>query len=85
MRTMYFEPSLIGCMINNSVLSHTLLNSGAPARAEGACVRSIHSHIIGNPSSRENLDVTYVRTYVRPSVRTHGLGLGTSFSFCLCP
>ena len=53
--------------------------SGAPAGAEGARGRSTIAIEIGNPSSRENLDVTSVR----PSVRTHGLGLGTSLSLSL--
>ena len=53
--------------------------SGALAGAEGARGRSTIAIEIGNPSSRENLDVTSVRTYVR----THGLGLGTSLSLSL--
>ena len=56
-----------------------LYNSGAPAGAEGARGRSTIAIEIGNPSSRENLDVTSVRPYVR----THGLGLGTSLSLSL--
>ena len=51
-------------------MSSWLIISGAPAGAEGARVRSTIAIEIGNPSSRENLDVT--------SVRTHGLGLETS-------
>ena len=50
-------------------------------------MRSTIAIEIGNPSSRENLDVTSVRPSVRPSVRTyvrtHGLGLGTSLSLSL--
>ena len=43
-------------------------SSGAPAGAFGARGRSTIAIEIGNPSSRENLDVTSVRTYVRTYV-----------------
>ena len=39
--------------------------SGAPAGAEGARGQSSIAIEIGNPSSRENLDVTSVRPYAR--------------------
>ena len=58
--------------------------SGAPAGAEGARGRSTIAIEIGNPSSRENLDVTsvrpYVRTYVRPYARIRA---GDEFVFVL--
>ena len=41
-------------------------NSGAPAGAEGARGRSTIAIEIGNPSSRENLDVTFVRPSLVP-------------------
>ena len=46
-------------------------------------MRSTIAIEIGNPSSRENLDVTSVRPSVRTYVRTHGLGLGTRLSLSL--
>ena len=57
-----------------------LYNSGAPAGAEGARGRSTIAIEIGNPSSRENLDVTSVRPSVRPYARIRA---GDEFVFVL--
>ena len=54
--------------------------SGAPAGAEGARGRSTIAIEIGNPSSRENLDVTSVRPSVRPYARIRA---GDEFVFVL--
>ena len=65
------SPNIHGNLISIIIeININLDYSGAPAGAEGARGRSTIAIEIGNPSSRENLDVTsvhqYVRIYVRP-------------------
>ena len=67
----------VGEKFNGNLYKHY---SGAPAGAEGARGRSTIAIEIGNPSSRENLDVTSVRTSVRPYARIRA---GDEFVFVL--
>ena len=77
-----FEHEKINFISPSNHVLFCLFYSGAPAGAEGARGRSSIPIEIGKPIKARKFG-SRPRPYVRPYVRTHGLGLGTSLSLSL--